>query len=328
MYTVRSGLAVVAALALGLTQAATAADKLLPDKSEIVVSINLKALAESDIAKKFDVEKHVRSLIKSQPQAQEVLTALNLDPFKDLHSITMGAAGLPMGGGDKLPDEAIVIVHGNFDLDRIQAALTAQAASNSGKLSISEQGRFKIYEFKEKQPMFALFVDNKTLVFSPKKESVVSASQKGSGQLNSATAGILAKINDKSSAWGVVAITGSLKDAIKNNPQAAAAANVEGLSFTLNVTSDAKLEILVHTTDAAAAKDLRAQAEAGFGIAKGFIQGNPDVPPAVGDIINMIRFGEKGNAVSINLDVSADAIQKIMDAAKSGGSKRADKKNN
>lgn len=328
MNTVRTSLALAAALLLGLTSVATAAEKLLPDKSEMVASVNLRALAESDIAKKFDIEKHLRALIKSQPQAQEVLDHLQLDPLKDLHSITIGIAGIKVeqAGSRQVPDEILVIVHGNFNQERIEAALKEHAAANADKLKISDEGRSKIYEFKEKDTNYAAFVDSKTIVGSPKRESVVNALQKKSGQLNSAVAGILAKIDDKSAAWGVLAVTGSLKDAIKNNPQAAVAANVEGTSFTIKVASDVKGEILIHTTDAAAAKDLRMQAEAGFNIAKGFLQGNPDVPAVVGDLINTIRFGEKGNAVSVSLDISADAIQKIMDSAKSEAGKRSGKK--
>jgi hypothetical protein len=327
MYTARSALAALTALALGLGSVANAADKLLPDKSEIVASVDLKALAGSELATKFDVEKHLRAYLKSQPQALEILTALNLDPIKDLHSITIGAAGLPAPGAgqQKLPDELLIIVHGNFDPDRIQAALAAHAGANSSKLSITEQGKFKIYEFKEKEPLFASLVDSKTIVASPKKECVVSALQKASGTLNSAAAGILGKINDKAAVWGILAITGSLKDAIKNNPQAAAAANLEGTSLTINVGGDIKLEILLHTTDAAAAKEMRSQVEAGFGFAKGFLQGNPDVPPVVGDLVNAIRFGEKGSSVSINLDISADALQKIVDSAKKEGGKNSGK---
>ncbi|PWT80423.1 MAG: hypothetical protein C5B58_11700, partial [Acidobacteria bacterium] len=129
--TARTGLALVAGLALILGRATAAPEKLLPDKSEVVVSINVKGLVDSELAKKYDASGKVRDAIKAQPQAQAILEQLHLDPLKDVHSVTVAMAGIKMGRNNnpEMPDELLVIIRGNFEQDRIIGALTAFAAA-------------------------------------------------------------------------------------------------------------------------------------------------------------------------------------------------------
>src|SRR5262245_10805109 len=113
-WIVRIGLAAVG-MALMLAPAAAAPDKLLPEKSEVVFSINIKGLVDSGLAKKYDASNKIREAIQAQPQAQAILEQLHLDPLKDVHSVTVAMAGIKMnrGGAPEMPDELLVIVRGS-----------------------------------------------------------------------------------------------------------------------------------------------------------------------------------------------------------------------
>jgi hypothetical protein len=310
--TVRFGMALLAGFAMSL--AANAADKLLPDKSEVVASINIKALVDSDIAKNNNLESQIRDGIKNQPQAQAILSELGLDPLKDIHSITLGMAGLKPGrNGDNTPDELLIIIHGSFDQNRIESKLAAYAAAEPSKLAIANSGRSKIYEFKEKKPSnFAAFADAKTIVASPKSESVEAALSKGSSQLSSSLTSLLSKVDEKASVWAVVG-----KEAFKNIPQAAAVPpNISGVTITINVQKDIKLEALLHMTDAAAAKNLSDQLQQYVGLLPALVQQNPDTPKEVVESLNSLKVTDKGSAVCASLEITGEAIRKLMEEGK------------
>src|SRR5438105_4660189 len=86
-------------------------DKYLPEDTEVLVSVNVRQIVDSDLFKKYALEQ-ARAALKDQEDVQDVLKELGLDPFKDLDRVLVAK---PSGGEQ---DRGLVIAYGRFDLDR------------------------------------------------------------------------------------------------------------------------------------------------------------------------------------------------------------------
>src|SRR5947209_7647125 len=77
--------------ALCLTQTASAADfdKLIPGNAEDVATFNIKQTIDSPIFKKYGKEQFDQ--LMKNPGVSDVLKAVNIDPMKDLDSVTVAA---------------------------------------------------------------------------------------------------------------------------------------------------------------------------------------------------------------------------------------------
>lgn len=107
----------VAGMLLAIAAPARAADvdKLLPDDTEYVVSVNVKQIMESPLIKKHALEK-LRAHIKENSEVSKILETLNFDPLKDLSSVT--TAGQGTGPVDM---KAYIIARGNFDVAKFES---------------------------------------------------------------------------------------------------------------------------------------------------------------------------------------------------------------
>src|SRR5262249_7507298 len=106
-------LVVAALLAAGPLRAAEP-DKLLPGDTAAVAVVNVRQLLDSPLGKKFLIERY-QAALKENAEAQRMFAALNLDPLKDIDSVVMSASALD-------PDKMLLLVHGKFDLARLQTA--------------------------------------------------------------------------------------------------------------------------------------------------------------------------------------------------------------
>src|SRR5947207_6188354 len=90
-------------------------DVLTPTDAQIVVSFNLRQMADSALAKKKGIDK-LREALDADQNLKQVLKAVGLDPFKDIESITL-ALPIPENPAVKT-DKVFVTIRGNFDQDK------------------------------------------------------------------------------------------------------------------------------------------------------------------------------------------------------------------
>jgi hypothetical protein len=310
-------------LSWSVPAAAATPDKLLPGDTFMVLNVDVQQLVASDVAKKYALEE-IRSAIKKNVQASEILNVLNFDPLKDLNSITLAVGGnlpVPGGpGGDVVPD-ALAIVRGKFDLERVHGALAEVAKNMPGMLAVSEHGKFKVYETKEgPTPAYVAFLDGQTLVGSPKKSLVTDAldrSQRGSSAVKKEMAAALEKADAKQTMWLAMNFPESIKELMKAQPQSAAMADkLESMTAGVTVRDNVIAEIGIHTNDADIAKKLAAGVEQGKQ-ALGFLAlQNKEIAPIVMDVIPTIKATSQNTSVVIKAELSPATIEKLVKAAK------------
>src|SRR5262245_20191709 len=128
---------VVAALVAAVPLRAAELDKYLPGDTAAVAVLNVRQLLDAPLGKKYLVERY-QAALKDNEDAQKMLTALNIDPLKDIDSVVVSAAAVN-------PEKILLLVHGKFDLPRLQAAAEAHAKKNPDKLKILKEGKLTVY---------------------------------------------------------------------------------------------------------------------------------------------------------------------------------------
>ncbi len=314
---------VVCALLLAAAAApsarAVAPDRYLPPDSEVVVAVNVRQILESPWVKKHALE-HLRSELKKNAEARQLLEAAGLDPLKDISSLVIGAAGRP-GAEPKFQ----AVVHGTFDLDKIHAALAAAAKAKPDELKVETKSGQKVYEIRDKEgkgkPLFAAFADQNTAVLSPSAEQTLAALGGQGGKVSAPLAAALEKISGKESVYVAGVITDAARGLLANVPQLKGLApKLQYATGTFDLTNEFKLNVSVQTTEAAAAEQLKSfVTENVLPILELAVNGNEKAGPAAAEVLKQIELKTDRNALVISLAVSEQTLKKLSEAAAGPG---------
>ena len=195
-----SGLAVLGLLAI-LPAVGAANSKLLPDDTQVVFSINVRQILNSELVKAnkdaMDQAKLALENEAADNAAMKYLKSTGFDIFRDLHSITVA------GSGDKEP--TVFIIRGSFDPAKLDATARQAANDNPGTIKITKSGERNVYEFAANgtNKAFATLVDNKALVAAPSAAGLNDALERLAGtkkaSLKKEFAILLDTVNDQQS---------------------------------------------------------------------------------------------------------------------------------
>jgi hypothetical protein len=166
-------------LAAGSIRAAEA-DKLLPNDSEYVVTLNVRLLLDSALTKKYGLPK-MRELIKSDEEVQDIFKSLGLDPLADIHSLTLASTNISD------PSKALFILHGKFNPDKFHAKAQEVIQTYGEILKIHKLETIQYYEvnFPGQSSFFVALINPTTIVASPGKDGVLEALEKAAGKKKS-----------------------------------------------------------------------------------------------------------------------------------------------
>src|SRR6266542_1796949 len=240
-------------------------DKLLPNDTETVASVNLKQILESPLAKKLPLDM-AKDALKQNEEIQKTLTELGFDPFKDIDSITVAGAG----GSDA--DRMLVIVRGKFEVEKFDKKAEDVAKDMKDQLKIhkvpgaAEGAGSKLYEVTnpngQPEKVFVAFASKGVLVASPAKDYVLDALEKEAGKKKTALknkdlAELLGRVDaTKYSVWTVI-----LGSTLENSPlaQEDAAkemiAKVQDVIAGIVIDKDVKAEAVITAKGTQDAKD-------------------------------------------------------------------------
>ncbi|OAI40508.1 hypothetical protein AYO40_00830 [Planctomycetaceae bacterium SCGC AG-212-D15] len=292
-------------------------DKFLPDDTQLVASVNLRQILDSGLAKKFEIAKEVEKNLKDNKEAGEVLKMLGLDPMKDVTRITIATPAKPD------PKQVLVAVHGSFDLAKIHDAADKVIKDKPESLSVSKEGTLRLYEVKapgHDEPAFVCFLNKDVLVASPTKAYVIDAIAKNAGKrdpkFSKGLQALVAKQDPKQSFWFASLATEELKTQLASNPQTKQIAEkLESFSAGVTVANDIKFNVLVQTSEEAAAKDIRQKLEGAKALGILAVSGIEDQPikdyvPLITDLLNAFQFSQDKGRVIVELTIPATVIDK------------------
>jgi hypothetical protein len=304
-------LAAVAAVPAGAAEP----DKFVPADCEAVAVFNFRQILESPLVKKYGLEE-LKTQIKSNKDAKKFFETSGIDPFKDIHSVTVAGTAPAKGGEPKY----VVVVRGNFDPDKIHAAITEEAKTNGEDVKVETKDGLKVYELKNKnakdKPMYAAFADKHTLILSPASEQTVAAAKGTGGKVAPDLAAALQKLG-KESIYAAALVNDEMKKGLAGmNPQMKEVApKVQYITATFDVTTDFKIVLAVQTKDDQAASKIKMFVSQMVPFLGMMAQGQEKLGPIINDLVKKIEVKKDDkNAVTVSLTITEELMKAMRDA--------------
>jgi hypothetical protein len=296
------------ALAALFVQASGAADPETPtsDNPEVVVSVNIRQILGSGLAKKYALDP-IKNVLQSDQNAQKVITATGLDPLKDLDSITVSGANLK-------PPQALIVVRGRFDAEKINAAMADQAKKEK-TLKSSKEGALTVWQAeKDGQTLFATVASKGTMLMSLDKDNLVKAATGvGTGKIGGELKTAIGKLTGKESMWLASIVTEEMKTKLGENPQTKKYADkLKAITGSITFTDDIQFGAQIYTTQADIAKEIRKVLNDLKPFLNLLASGNEQAAPIAKELLDALKIETKDTTVTIDLKVSEDLIKKIQ----------------
>ena len=178
--------------------------KLLPEKTEIVVRVNLKQILNSELGKSKNVQdvlKEINNIFNQVPgndQALKYLQKLGVDPAKDMTALTVAHPAT------KSTEDLFILLEGNFDPAKIEAT-ARDAIKDFGKiLAITRLNDVTVFEIKSQQgDIFVGLLGKKAIVATGSQTAMKDAIARSVGgktaELQKDVAELLKTVTDKQS---------------------------------------------------------------------------------------------------------------------------------
>jgi len=298
-------------------------DPVLPAETESVMAVNMRQIVDANLVKKYVLGQLKQAMAGNDAAKQ--LQELGLDPLKDIDRLTVGS------WGDGEDANAVFVVRGKFDLEKMFAAAEAKARTDADKVKIVNEGKYKLVQVtldNMPRPAFLTFADDKTIVGALDKKQVVAAADKakegGKPQLSKEIAALVLKQDEKASMYACAVVP---KDRIKLPPGVGGGIpgvdtaklgeqlkSLRSYAMTLRLTDDVSLELDAGMADAESANEFGASLSQLIGTAKGFLPlvagQQPAMKPLIDEINNTLKSSVKDKDVTLTLKLSGDAIGK------------------
>jgi len=308
---------VLTAAALAAPAPAAVLDKYLPEDTEVYLSISFQQMFSSGLAKKLGLDKAKDALKDAPSEITDVLKDLNLDPFKDIESLSVA------GPGGDAPDKGLIILKGTFDVAKFKERADKALKDNSDVVKSSKVGDYVVYEVTIPGQDAALFVcvaDKNTILASPGKDYVADALKKIDGKAkpalkSKAFQAVLEKMSDKQALSMAAMGSALLKGQLAETPAKEVLEKLDAVGGGLTMTDDLKLEVVFTAKSADDAKDIEKQLGDGVNNALtivGLLAGGQKELGVVLDLLKSIKVKADGKTVSLKGLLDADAIDKIL----------------
>ncbi|MSQ94147.1 MAG: hypothetical protein EXR98_06270 [Gemmataceae bacterium] len=317
------------AVLFGASAASAQQIKLLPSDTELIVTFNIQQMLKSEVAK---ANKTIIDIAKAKIEEQlddkgiaKHLKKADFDLFRDLTSVTIGVPG-----GDRNPEEGFILLEGNFNGDKIEAAITEASKEGGSGVKMTKIAGVKAFEIapKDEKVMFLGILDKKTMIAcGSKKDFEGAVARLASGKAPAFKAEVIKKlmstVNNKQSI-SMVATSKVLVKLAENAPQAggnqgqqamAFLKTMDGFSLALTIQKDIDFQLGVNTQDVETAQKYAGVSNLAIGVAKMKMaeaaKQNPKLEPGV-DIVNSIRVTAQGPNLVIRGQITFENLSKLM----------------
>jgi hypothetical protein len=328
----RLGVAVLglalAALLPAVPARAAELDKLLPNDTETLLTINVKQILDSPLVQKLGVDK-LKKALNDQDEVKKVLAELGFDPFKDLESITFALSS----GSDT--DKNLIIAHGKFDVAKFTAKAEEVAKDMKDVVKITkvpgpgaESAKVNLYEVNppgQNQPLYVALVDKNTLLASAGKDYVLDAIDKQAGRKKSELKSkelktLLGRIDGKQSVWTAVLGSTLEKSPLASDDTAKdLISKLVDANLGVTIDKDLKVEVGITAKNTEDAKKLDEAINDNLNQAVGILSllaGNqPEIKPLL-TVLKSIRPSIKDKTITIQATVAGDDIEKAVEKFK------------
>jgi hypothetical protein len=301
---------------------------LLPPDTEAVLTINLRQLLKSDLAKAHpDVVAQLKATVEGHLadfMVQRYFEKMDLDPFRDLDRVTVTTTG------GKMPD--FILVEGKFNPEKVQAAAEAAASENDEHLKLIKIAGLNAYEVRidpNESPVYAGLVGTDKFIATHTKdefaEAVTRIRNKGgnnASKLKKELREVLAVSGDKTSLTAV-STGGALVKLAEEAPVpddqrtmlGDVLKNIAALNVSLTLAKDFDFELVINCKDKKSADEMVGLANLGLAGAKLMLKQKVDsdakLAPAL-DIVSSMRVTSEQNNLVLRGAITAQILGKIL----------------
>lgn len=295
--------------------AAPELDRLTPREAEVVVQVNVRQLLQTPIVQKHVLDP-IKMLLQRNDELKQLLAAAGLDPLKDIVTMSLSTSGNPMAGG-----KLLAVVRGDFDVDKSGKAAEDYARKHLGRLKIHNDSIQPMWEIlSDTHSFYAAFADNKTLVMTTRREDTVAALSRA-GQApqrpSKALQAALDHLKGGASIWVAMVATDEIKQLLKNDDTAKdIAAALQSVTGTLELTDDAKLAVVIHTSSPAAAVQIKGKIDEVMPLLAFVGSGKDKSGRIAKTAIDSIKLKTEKNDVTLRLQITEAQIDKVRKQAR------------
>ena len=317
----------VVALALGIAPAAApAADpKLLPKGTEVVISVNLQQILQSEAAKaNKELVDQAKFLVESGLADKGVakhLERAGFDLFRDLHRITFASPGR------NKPQEGLLLVEGNFNAAKIQAAAEDAAKDKGETLKVVKAGKYQVFLIsppEKDEKAYVTIVGNKLLVAAGDKAAFDGALARLDGtqapELSKEFKALMETTGEKQS-FSIAATGPALSRLLENAPvpnaetAAASLQAVDALSLAITITRDITFQLGVNAKDKEAAEQISKAANGGLVLVRSMVakkaKEDEKLAPVL-DVVKTLRVTSVGPNVTVRGEITFENLGKLL----------------
>jgi len=328
-FLIGAALALVVAIPAPAVRAAEV-DPLLPAETEFVVFFNARQLLDSDLTKKYALGQ-IKQVLEGA-DAKKMLEKLGLDPLKDIDRLTVGAWGKPPEDGN-----ALFVIRGKFDPEKMMKAAEEEAKTNGDKMSIVKEGGYTLVKFtpdNQPKPVYLSVAtegkDKYSIVGGSDKKFVIdamTAAEKGAkSALKKDLAALVIKQDEKATMYACGITEGKIDglppgvnipgvDSAKLGKQLEKMLNV---SMTLRLATDVNIEVVMGMKDEDAADDFGNTLSQLIDTAKNLLPlvagQQPQFKPLADEVTKTLKSKSKDKEVTLTVKLSGEAIGKATGA--------------
>ncbi len=303
----------LAALLAAPVAPAAEPDKLVPSDADAVVVFNVRQTLDSALVKSYALE-HFKAALKGSDEVTKLMAAAGIDPLKDVDTVTLANTGAPP------KNDSLIVIHGKFELDKVQSAAQDFAKKNPTELKISGEGKARVYELVVKDnTLFATFPDGNTLVAANSKEYLQGAVKKdNTGKWNKDLRAALDKVKgSKDSVWIAMVVTDEMRKTIASDEKRKdLATKLESVTGSVNIANDVQMAFLVNTNDAEAAAKVAKELGGLIRLLGVLGIGNEQARPFIELVTENLKISNKDKAATIEMKITEAQLKKAMNADK------------
>lgn len=272
--------------------------KLIPEQATILVGIDVGGLTKTKLYSEN------KAMMEAAPEAKEMMEAAkgcNLDLEK------MGSIVIGTDGAESKPNVTAVISGEGVGVEANLTCIADKAKEKSGKAPFTVEGK----ELKmEGDDGVGYIVDDKTVVIAT--TAWASATKdlidgKGKSAADGPNKDLFGRADQSKHIWFAGILPAAATGQLKGSP----AEGLKDISGSVDLSNGVAFTVAAGTESAEKAEELKKQAEEQFGMAKG-MAGLFGVPQGV---VDSVKFGTDGNAISVSAAASAEDIKAIQENA-------------
>jgi hypothetical protein len=318
------GSSAAAVIALALAGPASAFEKYLPEKTELVIGMNIRQVIESPPIKKYGpalmAEFWFKFLVLTNKDGFKALLEGNPGLFqrdkaksgKQLATFAEYGSGLFVAGPlDGKDDDLLMILQGKFEPEKVKEFLQFLGSARFLGLSVTTQkvSEREVYEVVPPQVgakgIFVAVADSQHILFAESKEwilaSLADSTSNGKPRFNSELQTLLGKVDRSQSAWMVLA---PVKDF-----------QLEEVTAGIRIDSDIRMEVNVVARTPLAARAIAQEARTGLVqlgvVLKDLTREFPELSPLV-TVPDASKVTQHGKAVRLTAQIAAPVVEAVL----------------